>query len=358
MNVYWLLCNNNMQAAPNMLEETLPGYRNPDNFIIVSDPYPTVSGQAADLILPTAMWVEKEGAYGNAERRTQFWYQQVKAPGESRSDLWQIAEFAKRFKVEEVWPEELLSKKPEYRGKTLFDILFKNGNVDKYSNQQRTPGYANDESDHFGFHIQKGLFEEYAGFGRGKAHDLAPFDEYHKVRGLRWPVVDGKETLWRYREGYDPYVEKGKGVQFYGKPDGKANIFAYPYEPAAEQPDSEYDLWLVTGRVLEHWHSGSMTRRVPELHRAVPDAVVYMHSEDAKQRGLKRGMEIKIQSRRGEIISRVETRGRNKPPRGVIFIPWFDASQLVNKLTLDATCPISKQTDFKKCAVRATRHKA
>ena len=59
---------------------------------------------------------------------------------------------------------------------------------------------------------------------------------------MRWPVVDGKETLWRFREGYDPYVKKGEGVRFYGKPDGKAGIFALPYQPAAEPPDNEYDL--------------------------------------------------------------------------------------------------------------------
>ena len=66
------MCNNNMQAAANMSQETYPGYRNPANFIVVSDPYPTVTAQAADLILPTATWVENEGAYGNADRRTQF----------------------------------------------------------------------------------------------------------------------------------------------------------------------------------------------------------------------------------------------------------------------------------------------
>jgi nitrate reductase NapA len=84
INAYWVMCNNNMQAAANMNEETFPGYRNPENFIVVSDPYPTVTAMAADLILPTAMWAEKEGAYGNAERRTQFWRQQVDAPGEAR----------------------------------------------------------------------------------------------------------------------------------------------------------------------------------------------------------------------------------------------------------------------------------
>lgn len=129
-------------------------------------------------------------------------------------------------------------------------------------------------------------------------------------------------------------------------------IWALPYEPPAEVPDADYDLWLATGRVLEHWHSGSMTMRVPELYKAFPSAVVFMNPDDAKARGLKRGDEVKVISRRGEMRSRVETRGRNRVPVGLVFVPWFDAAQLINKTTLDATCPISKQTDFKKCAVK------
>lgn len=355
LNAYWVMCTNNMQAAPNMNEEGYPGYRNPANFIVVSDPYPTVTALSADLILPTAMWMEKEGAYGNAERRTQFWRQQVPAPGEAKSDLWQLMEFAKRFKVEEVWPADLIAKQPALAGKTLYDVLYANGQVNKFGLDQLQKGFDNDESTHFGYYVQKGLFEEYAAFGRGHGHDLADFEVYHKARGLRWPVVDNKETLWRFREGYDPYVKAGETVKFYGNKDGKANVFALPYQPAAEAPDKEYDLWLVTGRVLEHWHSGSMTRRVPELHRAYPNAQVFMHPDDAKERGLRRGMAVKLLTRRGEVVTRVETQGRNKPPKGVVYIPWFDESQLVNKLTLDATCPISKETDFKKCAAKVLK---
>jgi nitrate reductase NapA len=301
------------------------------------------------------MWVEKEGAYGNAERRTQFWHQLVDAPGESRSDLWQLVEFSKRFKIEEVWPEQLIAQKPEVRGKTLYEVLFRNGNVDRYPLSQIDPAYPNAEAKHFGFYLQKGLFEEYAEFGRGHGHDLAPFETYHELRGLRWPVVDGKETLWRFREGYDPYVKAGEGVRFYGNADGKARIFALPYQPAAEVPDADYDLWLCTGRVLEHWHTGTMTRRVPELHKAMPDAWVYMHPEDAAKRGLKRGDAVKVATRRGVILTRVETRGRNKPPAGLVFVPFFDEHRLVNKLTLDATCPISKETDFKKAACKVVK---
>lgn len=355
INVYWIQVNNNLQAAPNLNEETLPGYRNPENFIVVSDAYPTVTAQAADLILPTAMWVEKEGAYGNAERRTQFWHQLIDAPGESKSDLWQLVEFSKRFTTDEVWPEDLLKANPKYKGKTLYEVLYANGTANKYPLEETNSKYANDEAKHFGFYIQKGLFEEYATFGRGKAHDLDYFDNYHENHGLRWPVVDGQETRWRFREGSDPYVGKGKGFEFYGKPDGKAVIFALPYEPPAESPDEEYDLWLSTGRVLEHWHSGSMTARVPELYKSFPDAVLYIHPEDANSRGLRRGDEVIVSSRRGEVRTRVETRGRNKPPKGLVYMPWFDPRQLVNRLTLDAIDPISKQTDFKKCAVKVVK---
>jgi nitrate reductase NapA len=234
-------------------------------------------------------------------------------------------------------------------------VLFANGSVDKFPLADMDKKYANDEAKDFGFYIQKGLFEEYAQFGRGHGHDLADFDAYHEAHGLRWPVVDGKETLWRFREGADPYVTPGTGFEFYGKPDGRAIIFALPYEPAAESPDEEYDLWLSTGRVLEHWHSGSMTQRVPELYKSYPSAKLYMHPDDAKARNLRRGEEVRLISRRGEVKTRVETRGRNKPPPGLVYMPWFDARQLVNKVTLDATDPISKQTDYKKCAVKIVK---
>jgi nitrate reductase NapA len=249
----------------------------------------------------------------------------------------------------------MLHEHPAYSGKSLFEVLFANGTVNRYPVSDTDPGYQNDEARAFGFYLQKGLFEEYAQFGRGGGHDLAPFDTYHKTRGLRWPVVDGKETPWRFREKLDPYVEKGSDIQFYGNPDKRARIFALPYEPPPEIPDQEYKFWLATGRVLEHWHSGSLTMRVPELYKAVPSAVCYMHAEDAARLSLERGDEVRVISRRGEVRTRIETRGRNKPPRGMLFVPWFDERILVNKLTLDATDPISKETDFKKCAVKVVK---
>ena len=134
------------------------------------------------------MWVEKGGAYGNAERRTQFWHQLSEAPGEAKSDLWQLIEFSKRLSTDDIWPSTLLDSAPEYKGKSLYDVLFSNGTVNQFKLSEIDPEYSNDEAEHFGYYVQKGLFEEYAQFGRGHGHDLADFDRYHQERGLRWPV--------------------------------------------------------------------------------------------------------------------------------------------------------------------------
>jgi len=94
---------------------------------------------------------------------------------------------------------------------------------------------------------------------------------------------------------------------------------------------------------------------VPELYRAMPDAKVYMNKKDARKRRLRNGSKVKVITRRGEIVTRVETRGRNVPQEGLVFIPWFDAGRLVNKLTLDQTDPLSKETDYKKCACKIVK---
>jgi nitrate reductase NapA len=385
---FWAMVTNPFQDFANA-NEWIRAAREKDNFIVVSDCYPTVSAKVADLVLPVAMIYEKWGAYGNAERRTQHWRQQVKAPGESKGDLWQILEFSKRFTLAEVWGEKSLpglsapgfedgklpdvlenAKKMGYRpDQTLYEVLFATPENKKVAwPDPIADGHPNDIADDFGFFVHKALWNEYREFGLGNGHDLADFDTYHRVRGLRWPVVNGRETQWRYREGYDPYVKPGEDFNFYGKAlkkipsggpkgekkslAGKAKIFFRPYAEAAEIPDEEYDLWLCTGRVLEHWHSGTMTKRVPELNRAVPYAVCYMHPDDAKKRGIERNQEVLMESRRGVVKVRVETQGRNEVPVGLVFVPWFDENVLINKLTLDATCPISKETDYKKCAVR------
>ena len=401
----WINVCNPYQDSANA-NHWIKAARELDNFIVCSDGYPGISAKVSDLILPTAMIYEKWGAYGNAERRTQHWRQQVLPVGDSMSDTWQWVEFSKRFTVKDLWGPYTLrngkkladvreqAKKMGYKDDTtMYEILYANDRAKKYKidlNSFPQKGYDNSEclgdsrnvkgSDGkvfkgYGFMIHQYLFEEYAWFGRGHGHDLADFVTYHKVRGLKWPVVDGKETQWRFNSKYDPYAKKaGTGdFAFYGPlakkllqgsltgPDkskgklalkNKAKIFARPYMDPPEMPDSNYDTWLCTGRVLEHWHSGTMTMRVPELYRAVPEALCYMNPKDAKEKGFKNGQLIWVESRRGKVKARVETRGRNRPSQGLVFVPWFDEKVFINKVCLDATCPMSKQTDYKKCAVK------
>jgi nitrate reductase NapA len=392
----WVQVTNPFQCTANA-NHWITAAREMDCFLVVSDPYPSLSAKVADLILPSAMIFEKWGAYGNSERRTQVWRQQVPPPGEARSDVWQMMEFAKRFKLAEVWGEQKVpglaaegfedGKLPDVLTEagrlgygadaTLYDVLFATpaGRATVWPDPI-ADGRTNNTVTAAGidWFPEKALFEEYATFGRGHAHDLAEFDRYFAadVRGLKWPVVDGKETHWRFNEAHDPYAAAGSGFDFYGPAlkslpagdldgvtdaepaslAGKAKIFFRPYATPAESPGGEYDLWLCTGRVLEHWHSGTMTRRVPDLHRAMPTAQLFIHPKDAAARGLEQNGLAWIESRRGKIQARVETGGRNRMPRGLVFVPWFDEGVFINKVTLDATCPISKQTDFKKCAIK------
>ena len=202
-------------------------------------------------------------------------------------------------------------------------------------------------------HIEE-IYKEYGRFHEGKKHAMAPYEELKKNPGVQWPFVDGKETKWRYHAKYDP-AAKGDGFDFYGKPDGKAWIWWRPYEPPAEMPDQEYPFWLNTGRVLEHWHTGSMTRRVPVLHQAVPNAYAELHPADAKALNVKNGESVRLVSRRGQIVLPASVNERGQPTRGQVFVPFFDEGLLINELTLDAFCPISKEPDYKKCAVKVEK---
>ncbi len=312
IKVMWIQTTNPWVTVPNLNRiQRKPG---DGTFVIVSDIYPTPTTDVADLVLPAAAWIEREGAFGNSERRTQQWNKLVDPPGEAKEDAWQIMEVAKRMGMGHLFP------------------------------------WSEDE-------WHEAMFEEYRSFTTGHGKDLASYKQLKETRGLTWPVVDGKETSYRYAAGHDPYVKKRSGVHFYkAKEYGeRAAVIIRPYQPPPEEPDKDYPFWLCTGRVLEHWHTGSMTRRVKQLHQAMPATYVEMNRSDASEMGLKSGDRVRVKSRRGEVETVVRVDKRGKPPRGSVFVPFFDESVLINMVTLDAMCPISKQPDYKKCAVRIER---
>ncbi|MCP4672380.1 MAG: molybdopterin-dependent oxidoreductase [Desulfobacula sp.] len=307
INFMWIQVTNPMVTMPN-LRRYRDGAKKDGRFIVVSEIYPTPTSDVADVILPSALWVEREGFFGNSERRTQHNAQLVPKPGEAMCNTWQIIQVARRLGFEKQFPWS-----------------------------QET-------------YIEK-IWNEYIQFHDSPKHRMAPYKELTTRSGIQWPFVDGKETRWRYNGKYDPACQ-GDTFDFYGKPDHKAWIWLRPYEPPAESPDREYPFWLNTGRVLEHWHTGSMTRRIPILHKAVPESYVEINPKDASSLGIVEGSRVKISSKRGSLVMKASINGRGNPPMGMVFVPFFDESYLINEVTLDAFCPISKQPDYKKCAVK------
>ena len=312
----WVQVTNPMVTMPN-LNRYRNGAKQDGRFLVVSDVYPTPTTEVADVVLPSAMWIEREGFYGNSERRTQHFDQLVEPPGEAMSDTWQIIEVARRMGHGKLFPWN--------------------------------------KTDHI-----REIWSEYRRFHAGPQHEMATYEELRKHPGIRWPYVNGKETRWRFNTKHDPATENynpqgPESFDFYGKPGGRAWIWLRPYETPPEMPDSEFPFWLNTGRVIEHWHTGSMTRRIPILHRAVPSAYAELHPDDAQAQGIRPEDTVRLVSRRGSIELPVSINERGRPTRGQVFVPFFDESLLINELTLDAYCPISAQPDYKKCAVRVEK---
>jgi len=346
LNTVFVQVTNPGQTLPNLkkLYTAKQGLEN--KFLIVSDVYPTASTEIADLVLPAAMWVEKNGVFGNSERRTQQWFKQVQPPGQARDDAWMIIAVAR--KLFDMGHPGMKDKD----GAFIFDARDEQGNVVPIWD------YAHYED----INVDKYLYDEYRAFTYLKHKHLAPYDVLSKHTGLRWPVVEQKdgsfrETRFRFSEFDDPFVKKGSGIDFYHSvtKDGKAQIWFCPYEAAPEEPDEKYPFWLCTGRVLEHWHSGSMTMRVKQLQNAMPSAYVELHPDDAEELNLNTGDLAKVTSRRGDLVLPVWLNGRATPARGAVFVPFFDEQKLINNVTLDAHCPVSKEPDYKKCAVQITK---
>ena len=308
----WIQATNPMVSLPNLIKYRRAAAKD-DRFIIVSEAYPTPTTDVADVVLPAAMWIEREGVFANVERRMQHFVQMVAPPGDAMSDAWQMIEVARRLGFAEQFPWE--------------------------------------RSDH----VEK-IWEEYRRFHDDPKSALAPMSELRARPGVMWPFIDGRETRWRYNTAHDPAGDRKRGAfDFYGHPDHRAWIWLRPHDPPAEPRDRDYPLWLSTGAVLEHWGTGSMTRRIPTLHRAVPHAYLEINGDDAARLGVRNGETVRLVSRRGSLDIEARIDYRSQPPRGHLFAPSFDETVPVERLMLDAFCPLSGQPDSVGCAVRLER---
>lgn len=309
----YVLCTNPAQSLPN-LNKYRDGLEN--TFMVVAESFhPTETSKMADVVLPAAFWGEKEGVYGCTERRSQHMAKAIEAPGEARWDGDIIVDLAERM------------------------------------------GYGKNFKH---FKSPQDVWNEYLKCTKGRDMDLtgAPYSRLKKVRGLRWPVPSTSHpgTTHKFTKN-DPLFPadkaKGRRMYFYGKPDGKAVVFARPDKGPEEPTDSEFPVALTTGRILEHWHTITMTGQVPELNRAAPQAYVEINPKDAKKWGVEDKDEVNIVTRRDSL--KLPVKVWDRPKEGSIFLPWHWPEKLTNLLTTDAIDQGSKEPEYKVCACRVEK---
>jgi nitrate reductase (cytochrome) len=323
-----MLTTNPGQSMPNLhpVRDAMGKPRANKPFVVVLDSYPTRTTELADLVLPAAMWSEKTGVFGMSERRYQIHPKVKDAPGEARSDFDIMLDFAGRLE------DRGVVKKGYIKGKFQ--------TTDDMWDEMRL--------------ASKDTPYNFMGITR---------ERLYKERGLRWPcpTEDHPGTARRFVKGDDPNLDTGHyadhsladgEVKFYAAPDERAVVWLRPALGPAEPTDEEYPIILSTGRVLEHWHTGTMTMKAEELRRAYPYCFVEINPKDAREMGVRSGDMIKITSRRGE--ARIRARVVDMPQPGMVFVPWHweDKDSLINFVTIDAFDPGSKQPEFKICAVK------
>lgn len=307
----WIQGTDPLRSLPNLHRYRAAAAR-ADRFIVVSDAYPTPTTDAADVVLPTTLWIEREGISGNSERRMQHFDRMLAPPGDAMDPAWQMIEVARRLGGQRLFPWA--------RGR----------------------------------HVEAS-WDEYARFHAAVSRRLPPIAELRARPGVVWPFVDGRETRWRYSSERDPAADARRGeFDFYGHADHRAWIWLRPQQPPPESPNDDYPFWLTTGIVLEHDVTATATRRVPTLHRAMPKACAHLNAQDAARLGIRSGDRVRLVTRRGQLDIDACIDQRTRPARGSVFVPHFDEALPINLLTLDASCPLSGQPDSA-CAVRVER---
>jgi formate dehydrogenase alpha subunit len=295
IKAYYVMGENPMMSEPDLrhARHVMEGLE----FLVVQDIFLNETGAYADILLPAASFAEKDGTFTNSDRRVQLIRKAVPAPGESRPDWEIICDLAKR--------------------------------TEKALSQNSSAG--------FDFSSPSEIWDEMA--------DLTPpfqgitHDRIKEEGGVHWPcpTPDHPGTPYLFTESF---------------PSGKGKLTPLEFRPSTELPDEYYPFILSTGRVLYHWHGGTMTRR-SKLDDIYPEPTVEIHPADAAEYGIKPDDWITVSSRRGEI--KVKTLVTERSPRGMVFIPFHFAEAAANELTLDVRDPKAKIPDYKICAVTLSR---
>ena len=286
----YIMGENPMMTEPNL--NATRRHMEQLEFIVAQDVFINESGAFADVFLPAASWAEKDGTFTNTDRRVQRVRAALAPRGNSRAD-WQI----------------------------ICDL------ADRIERRLGRPNTAR-----WTYQDPEAVFREMADVAvMLKGVTYARIDRV----GLQYPVPDENHpgTPFLFSESF---------------PSGRGRFFPLEHVPTAEEPDDEYPFILTTGRLLEHWHGGSMTRN-SQLDALFPEALVELHELDAARCGVKTGDVVRVSSRRGSVVLRVKVSPKTSP--GVVFIPMHFAEAAANLLTIDALDPHAKIPEFKACAV-------
>jgi formate dehydrogenase major subunit len=261
--------------------------------LVVQDIFLTETAWLADVVLPASAWPEKTGTVSNTDRTVQMGRQAVLPPGDAKPDLWIIQQIAERMGLN--W---------HYAGE------------------------------------QEGVAQVYEEMRQA----MAP-----AIGGIDWARLNAGSVTYPCVSADDP----GQPIVFHDHfptADGRVRLMTASLISANEQPDAEYPMVLITGRQLEHWHTGSMTRRASVLDALEPAATASMCGADMARMGLTPGQSIRVASRRGAV--EMQLRQDDGTPSGTVFIPFAYVEAAANELTNAALDPFGKIPEFKFCAVR------
>lgn len=298
----WIVATNPIVSYPN-LDVLTQSLENLEFFVVQDGFHPTPTSDLADLVLPAAIWGEKEGTYTNSERRVSKVNRAVNPPDEARSDFEIFLALAKKLRCY----QELFS----------------------------------------GWERPKDAFEEWKKVSAGRLCDYSGMDYewIEKSGGIQWPFPAGTtevKTTRLYEDGIFPTE------------DGKAKLICVEWKPFPEQPNSEFPFVLNTGRTVEHWHTRTKTGQVPILERLSPNAWLEMNPRDATALHLKPHDRADIESTRDR-IGGIELRITEIIAPGQVFMPFHFAETNVNQMTQSAFDPISREPNYKQCAIRVMK---
>lgn len=316
LDLLWVIGSNPAVSLPDQkkVRESLDRV-----FLVVQDVYyPMETALYADIFLPAAQWGEKTGTYTNLERRVNIAYQAVEPPGEATADLKIFQEIAKGLGAEEA----------------------------------------------FSWRHPEEVFNEWKILSKGRPNDMSgmTYERLEKEQGIQWPCPDsnhpGTKRLYTARVFNTPKAVAQEYGEF-NQEEGRARLWAIPYTPPPEMPDEDYPFWLNTGSILEHYHTRTKTKRIPELAITASEGFVEIHPLDADKLGIQEGERVRVVSRRGWIL--IPARVSTIVNPGQVFVPYhfgdLDPSeahlkQAVNHLTLNWADPLSKQPMYKVSACR------